>query len=290
MLGLLLTATLSAAAPMKVASTGFTTVGVESDKAQFFAQHLAQQLSLGEGLTVMTPQDAAAVLGLERQKQLLGCSEQAQACLVELAGALGAQAILSGSVARVGTRLSATVKIIDASNARTLFATSVSGEDDEALVLGLNDAARRARVALGFAAGPGDVPVAQATPARAPANEVSRAQPASHWKQFTLMGAGLASFAAGTVFFIQAAQAQAKLDDIERDPALPGSDTLVDQARNTANWGKTSLTLGWTLTGVGAALIAGGVLWLALDQPAAPSAALVPIPGGFAAAVAGTFP
>jgi TolB-like protein len=288
MLGPFLAVTLSAAAPMTVASVGFTGLGGEEDKAQFFAQHVAQQLSLGEGLKVVTPEDAAAVLGLERQKQLFGCWEEAQACLVELTGALKAQAILSGSVARVGARLSASVKVIDARTARALFATSVEDEDEEALLLELGDAARRARLALGFTAA--EASVRRPGPPKAPVAEV-RAVPASpRWKPFALTSAALVSFGVGTFFFVQAARAQRLMDDIERDPELPGNAGLVALARRTADQGKTSLTLGWTLAGVGAALFAGGLLWLVLDQPAGPAAAMVPIPGGFAAAVAASFP
>jgi hypothetical protein len=37
------------------------------------------------------------LLGLERQKQMLGCAEDSSNCLAELAGALGARFVLNGS-------------------------------------------------------------------------------------------------------------------------------------------------------------------------------------------------
>jgi hypothetical protein len=286
---------LVAAAPLKIASTGFTGVGVEPARAQFYGQHFAQQLAAGDALRVITPQDAKAVLGLERQKQLLGCSSDGQECLVGLAGALGAQAILSGAVAKVGATLSATVKIIDSTSTRALFATAVEAPDEEALLAALNEAARQARVALGVQTS--DAPLAPKSlggkPVAATTTEVRGAAPAQDWRPFTLLGAGLVSVGVGAVFFAQAIYAQRKLDGIERDPELPtgspASQQLVKDAQTAAQQGETNLAIGWALTGVGAALMAGGVIWLALEPSSDTTAVVVPMPGGAAVSVAGHF-
>ena len=44
--------------------------------------------SLAADIRVMTSGEVAQVIGLERQKQLLGCSETGASCMAELAGAL----------------------------------------------------------------------------------------------------------------------------------------------------------------------------------------------------------
>src|SRR5258706_9658461 len=43
--------------------------------------------------------DIAAVLGLEKQKELLGCGEASSSCLAQFSAALGAPVITSGSLA-----------------------------------------------------------------------------------------------------------------------------------------------------------------------------------------------
>ncbi|MCC6333630.1 MAG: hypothetical protein IT380_06550 [Myxococcales bacterium] len=272
----LIAAALAAAPPLKVASLGFSSQGVGQDVARRLEQRFAAQLELGEGLEVL-PRS--------------GCSVEAAGCLAEQAGR-GATAVAAGSIARVGGRWSAGVKLVDPSSARALFATSVEGADEGALEHLLGDAARRARQSLGLTLSPASVTAApQAGIEPAPAEvSASGLEPATPWKQFSLIGAGLVSIGVSTFFFAQAAEAQWILDDIERDPSLPGSEDLVRKAQNQASRGKTALGLGWGLAGAGAALVAGGVIWWLLDRPEGPSASLLPMPGGIAAAVAGTFP
>lgn len=124
-----------------------------------------------------------------------------------------------------------------------------------------------------------DVPAVQAAPLRE-----------TDWRPFTVMGAGLVSLGVSASFFLQAFDAQAKLDAIERSPSLGGNVDLVNEARAQASRGKTSVTLGWTFAGVGAAAVAGGVAWLLFAERQDVSAVLIPAPGGAAAVVAGAFP
>lgn len=62
--------------------------------SEVLATHLREH-----GLKVMTGRDIGAVLGLERQKQLLGCMDDSTSCSAELAGALGVGALVVGTVA-----------------------------------------------------------------------------------------------------------------------------------------------------------------------------------------------
>jgi hypothetical protein len=114
-----------------------TVADVSPEKGRFFEQQLAQELSLQPGLRVTTADDINRILGLERQKQLLGCDETA---CTELADALGADAIVSSSVAKVGTTWALNVRVTSARAARTLsvFSGQASTEDG---VLGLMRAA-----------------------------------------------------------------------------------------------------------------------------------------------------
>jgi hypothetical protein len=115
------------AADVSVALPAFTgTADVPQAKRDFFLEYFSQQLMQRGGLTVTTPAQIAAVLGVERQRQLLGCGDDGS-CNAELAGALGADAIIIGSLAKIGDDTAVTLKAIDARSSKVI--TSVSGRD-----------------------------------------------------------------------------------------------------------------------------------------------------------------
>lgn len=65
-----------------------------------------------QGHKVMGTSDLAAMLGLERQKQLLGCaSADSSSCMAELTGALGAEFLVSGAISRLGQTLRVDLKL-----------------------------------------------------------------------------------------------------------------------------------------------------------------------------------
>lgn len=128
MLGVLVSSLL-AASPASLASLGFQTVNVPQNVGDFALQHLSERL--GQlGVQVITPAEIQALLGLERQKQLLGCSEQATSCTAELADALGAEASLLGTVARLGDTLELSIKVVSNRTGarRAGFTERVQGE------------------------------------------------------------------------------------------------------------------------------------------------------------------
>lgn len=65
-----------------------------------------------QGFTVITGADIAAVLGVERQKQLLGCSEDG--CLAEIGGSMGVDLMVRGSLSVLGARTALSLTLIDA--------------------------------------------------------------------------------------------------------------------------------------------------------------------------------
>lgn len=68
---------------------------------------------------VVSSAEVQRLIGLERQKQMLGCAELGNACLTELAGALGARFVLSGSIARVGDAYQLALQTVDSQRAIT---------------------------------------------------------------------------------------------------------------------------------------------------------------------------
>src|SRR4051812_21407542 len=88
------------AAPLKIVAPGWQFTGLERAKGQVFEDRFLTLLGKKSGIEIVTERDLAAVLGLERQKQLLGCDTAGSECVAELSSALGANAVLTGSVAR----------------------------------------------------------------------------------------------------------------------------------------------------------------------------------------------
>src|SRR5512145_559829 len=79
----------------------------------------AAEASRVGGFSVLSQGDVAAQLGVEKTRQMLGCTED-ESCMLEIAGALAAERLLTGSVTLVdGTYLLA-VKLVDARKARSL--------------------------------------------------------------------------------------------------------------------------------------------------------------------------
>src|SRR5438309_267107 len=99
---LLAQADAGSALPVRIAAPGLTSVDLSEAMGGLFADHLAKQLEL-HGLKVTSRSEMQALLGLERQKELMGCSDESTAsCLAELAGALGADGVLTGTLGKVG--------------------------------------------------------------------------------------------------------------------------------------------------------------------------------------------
>lgn len=65
---------IAAAEPVKLAAPAFKCADVGTEKCEFYADFLAQQLEVA-GVKVISERQLQALLGLDRQKQLLGCTE-----------------------------------------------------------------------------------------------------------------------------------------------------------------------------------------------------------------------
>jgi hypothetical protein len=94
-----ITLALALGAEPKVVSPEWNVSNVKPEVAALMADSLADALRK-KGLSVMTAQDIQTILGLERQKQLLGCSDSATSCYTELANALGCDATMTVNLAR----------------------------------------------------------------------------------------------------------------------------------------------------------------------------------------------
>jgi hypothetical protein len=108
--------------------------GVSKETAQLLGDALAGELRKRAGVSVLTQSDVAALLGVEKTRQMLGCAEGG--CLAEIGGALGADRVVHGSLGRVGGSLVVNLSALDPKRATAAASVSerLRGAQDEAFL------------------------------------------------------------------------------------------------------------------------------------------------------------
>ncbi len=85
------------------------------------------------GFDVISQADVSAMIGFEKQKQMLGCRDDSS-CLAEIGGALGVDYVLSGQVGQIGSRLHLSFQLLESRKAKVVArAARFSGRDEDAL-------------------------------------------------------------------------------------------------------------------------------------------------------------
>lgn len=108
---------------MKLSAPQWTFTDIEAKQGDVYQRRFLTLLGEKSGITVITAADVADVLGLERQRQLLGCADNGASCAAELAGAMGADAVLSGSLAKAGGSYVVTLRGVNTASGQA-FATA----------------------------------------------------------------------------------------------------------------------------------------------------------------------
>lgn len=266
--------TLSAAAP-SLAQPDFQTANVAPDVARFCQEHLATELS-ARGLRVVTSREIESMLGMERQKQLIGCADDSTSCMTELANALGTDGILLGDLGKIGSRYQLNIKVMSSKDAQLLatYRKGIDSEDDllaeltraaETLVPELN---RKLRGDSGVAA---KQPVAEVVAPEAPRIRRVPLVP-------TVIGGG--ALVLGGVLHLFAVDAAARLSNPERGPIEDGA-----AVRDRGAMLQTAAQVGYGLAG--AALLTSAFLY-ARGEPAPLSAVVTP--NGGALVLSGALP
>lgn len=204
------------------------------------------------------------MLGVERQRQLMGCSDaSAASCMAELADAIGARFVLSGSLTRLGDAYQLSLQTIDTNKAQPIGRSVRIATDPSALI-----------DQVPFA-------VAEATATALPP------PPSKVLPYAMIIGGGVLALGGGVI----------GLNTLTRDLAvqseLNSSDANMALLRPLAEYNKDARDVRIQKTTsvitfvVGLALIAGGV-FLMPSSTSGTSATLVPSADGFA--VVGVFP
>jgi TolB-like protein len=86
------------------------------------------------GHDVVSRGDIAAMIGFERQKQVLGCGDETS-CLAEIGGALGVDYMLTGQVGQIGSQYRISLLLVDAKKVRVAArAAEFCEKNEDALV------------------------------------------------------------------------------------------------------------------------------------------------------------
>lgn len=98
--------------------------GAKAEDATALSEFLQSQLVARDVYSVTGASDLTAMLGAERQRALLGCGETASSCMAEIAGALDADRLLTGSLSRLGDTWVLTISLNDLRKGTPLFRSS----------------------------------------------------------------------------------------------------------------------------------------------------------------------
>jgi TolB-like protein len=257
LLSLVLTsALLSAAEKPKLAVLELQPLGVPAETAAALTEAMTQELTRRGFFEVISSRDIQTLLGVERQKQLLGCSDDASSCITELAGALGSRFVLSGSLAKLGDALQLSVQMLDTQKGQPV--------------------ARSVRLANDV-----DTLVAQLPFALAEATATPLPPPPSRWLPITLMAAGGAAVVAGAILGVDALSRDRALTADLAQPSDTGVFKPLTSYQAEADAIATQKTISLVTMISGAALVTLGLVLYPKDA-ARSGVTLVPTFSGFA--------
>lgn len=239
-----------AAEPVPLASVGIQAAPAQGELADLLGNTLALRMTETGLVKVTTPADIAIVLGVARQKQLLGCEETS--CIAELAGALGARAIVTGQVAKAGEVFQLSVKVLDAASSATLFSALERHQDAASLLSAVDRLGAAAALDVGRRYG-----LLQTRLNLAPVIGLG-------------LGAGLAA-AAGVLLAMAGADHAALL----AQAPVTFADAVALQQRGVTRQG-----VGLGLLVGGGAVLLGSAVWLLISPRSETRIAFAPGPGG----------
>jgi TolB-like protein len=218
--------------------------------ADSLSEQVLTELGRTRRVDTLGQSDMTAVLGLERQKQLLGCGELATSCLAEFSAALGAPWLVSGSIARLGKAVRIDLKLIRTSDGTAVYRDGRSTHDESEVFEVVSSMVKDMASKVEFGPSSGAVAATVDAPA---------AQGPLPW---VVVGSGAAVVAVGAYFCASASSQWKNLNDSVWKQRT--SWVVVKQTGDSFNG---NVIAGPLLVGVGIAAAAGGLAWYFLGRP-----------------------
>lgn len=230
---------------------------------------------------VVAGADLSALVGLEKQKKILGCSEGN--CLAEIGGALGVHFLLSAEVSRIGTVWLLNLALLDVAKARAVERIARKAPDMTGLVAAASEAtgALVAAIAPRKAAPAGPALEAQPAPVPGVAADAPESSPSSGRRilAYSFAGAGVAALGGGIAFGLAAKSSYDKALKLSETANASRSEVLSLRDRTTRQ-----MWIADAFYAAGAVALGVG-LYFAFTGNGEPQAAVAfaPLPGGGAA-------
>lgn len=259
--------------PLRLAVPGIQGVNISEDVLSFYAEHLAQNLR-APGLTVVTAREIRTLLGLERQKALLGCQDQTNSCLAELANALGVDAVVLGDVAHFEDTFQLNVKVVSAADATLIAQGSRRVRGEVATLEAMTSLAHE----LGRA-----VFEKKGRPVPAELRATGSAGPSVKTLGWLPLAGGAVVAGGGGVLLFLAQNDYSALTG-------PGTPLSEPEAQALREGGAGKQLAGGLCVAVGATAVAVGIGMLLFGPSEAPVVSVAPIPGGAGLVLTGVLP
>ncbi|MDP1827448.1 MAG: hypothetical protein Q8L48_29530 [Archangium sp.] len=242
--------------------------------ADSLSDSLLTELARSKRVDAMGPGDLSTVLGLERQKQLLGCGTESASCLAEISAALGAPWVLTGSVLRMGTTTRIDLKLIHTSNGKVAWRDGRTLKDESEFFDAVAELVKTLVAQPEF----------NSAPERAPSGLVSTAAPGSapSVAPWLVVGVGGAALVAGIVF---SGLAGSEWGNLHSDPWRAA--TPWEGIRDETSAFNRNIVIGPVLLGAGAVAAGAGLIWALTSRQPPPAVTFWPTPNGVA--VGGAF-
>jgi hypothetical protein len=243
--------------------------GVSAGTVEILGSVVAADLAR-ERFDVIAKSDIQAMLGFQKERAILGCTEDA-GCIAEIGGSLGVDFVLTGQVGQIGSQFNLSLIVVDTKKARVATRVSAFCEaNEDALV----KAARSSVGTLTLALRGGPLPAATQ-----PSRPFTRS-PATAWAAW---GTGAALLAGGAVVGVMA---KGRYDDLEARKAEPNYIDLYADEKG----GIRTLNLTADALYASGVVLAGLGTWVWFRVERSPVAVL-PVVGadGAGLQVAGTF-
>jgi hypothetical protein len=251
---------LGASQPVTLLEGGWVASEVDEKQLEVWSDVLFSELG-DYGITVRRKRDIIQVLGLERQKQLLGC--EAVSCVAEIAQALDADGMIGGSIGKSGASLVLNVRVTSSAGTQ-LAAKSVVVPSVEAVLTELKPLARA---------------LAEAMAPRLPGRVTIKAKVTPGAKRFWWIPASVAVVSLGVGIGLQAS-ARSLEADIR---AGTGFSSLMG-VQTAVTSGKAQEAGSFVFFGIAGAAVVSTLLLVVLGQDTVegPPIALAPTLSGFA--------
>ncbi|MEW5737989.1 MAG: hypothetical protein AB1938_03630 [Myxococcota bacterium] len=257
LLALFLAAAPDANAPRMVVLDLQRVGGATEAEAALLNDAVVEWVSKAGVFQVVSQADIRTLLGVERQKQLMGCGEDSASCIAELSGALDARYVLSGQVNKLGSTVQLTLQTLDSQKGQPVgrsLKTAKSAEELRALI-------------------PWAVAEATGTPPPKP--------PSRTWPTVMMVTGGVSLLGGGVIGFVALTREASVAREL--DSATPGKLSTAEFYAAEAREVRERKTLALVLMTAGAGLLAGGIAWwFSLPDVTSGRVALVPTGPGLA--------